>query len=235
MKTRIMEANTRRDENVQSSSAQARYDIGNGTTYYDQTDHMWQIHDENYHQMVSILVNIVRNFSPLRIEAPEWYPYEFRVEEGVESVGCNNMINRNGNKIKSVKQEKWMKPNKVVRVLPMEKQKVECKNKDNILSDEENEEINENDNVTCENSHSKDDDEKFEALCNEFKHVKGALEMKEEVLEMKDEKVISMENEILECRNQIERLSENLDFAINEKREFDKGKNWTPKSDNLRK
>ena len=35
---------------------------------------MWHLHNENYHQMVSVLIQVVRTISPLRIEAPEWHP-----------------------------------------------------------------------------------------------------------------------------------------------------------------
>lgn len=171
---------------------------------------MWQLHNENYHQMVSILVNVVKNFSPLRIEAPEWYPREYRVKEGVESLGCNDTRDKNGVKTKSVKEDEWRKPNKVVRVLPMERKKAEYKNKHDVLSDEENEELDENDDNTCANSHSMDDDEKHEAMHNELKYVKGVLEMKEEELEVKDEKVISMENENVEYRNQIKKLVDEM-------------------------
>ena len=54
--------------------ASSMYYCGNRTRYCGEEDNMWQLHNANYHQMVSILTQVVRSMSPLRIEAPELHP-----------------------------------------------------------------------------------------------------------------------------------------------------------------
>ena len=59
----------------------------NGMACYDHCDSMMKLWNDNYHQMVIMLVNIVKTLSPLRIEAPEWYPMEQQDEIAEEKVG----------------------------------------------------------------------------------------------------------------------------------------------------
>ena len=50
------------------------YYYGSASRSYGEEENMWYLHNANYHQMVSVLTQIVRSMSPLRIEAPEWHP-----------------------------------------------------------------------------------------------------------------------------------------------------------------
>ena len=44
------------------------------TTYYGQTDPDWRMWNANYHQIVQVMIQLVKNLSTLRIYAPEWHP-----------------------------------------------------------------------------------------------------------------------------------------------------------------
>lgn len=63
----------------QSSKAYVNNGLDNRTIYYDQIDHSWCLCNENYHQMVSILVNIVKNVSSLCGDATKWHLPEKRI------------------------------------------------------------------------------------------------------------------------------------------------------------
>ena len=51
----------------------------NGTVYYGDVDDEWHLYNNNYHEIVSLLVGIVKNLSSLRIEAPEWHPMRVKI------------------------------------------------------------------------------------------------------------------------------------------------------------
>ena len=51
-----------------------------GTRYYDETANLWQMYNENYHNMVGIMMQIIKRSSMLRIEAPEWYPIQEKTQ-----------------------------------------------------------------------------------------------------------------------------------------------------------
>ena len=116
----------------------------------------------------------------------------------VESLGCNDTRDKNGVKIKGVNEDKWRKPNKVVRVLPMERKKSGYKNKYEILSeddeyDEENETLSDsteeekisygnNDNNESERSEQRPLGLTREIMLHKMREKERILEEKEEMI-----------------------------------------------------
>lgn len=83
-------------ENMKSVNTHEVCVVGHGTTHYNPMDYTWQLCYENYHQIVRILVDIVKTHRPLRLKSPEWYPNENRASEGKENGECEEVSGRKG-------------------------------------------------------------------------------------------------------------------------------------------
>lgn len=46
----------------------------NMSTYYEQMDQDWRLCNSNYHQMVQVMMRLVKTLSPLIIDMLKWYP-----------------------------------------------------------------------------------------------------------------------------------------------------------------
>ena len=57
-----------------SYEAQGRYVVVNGVSYFNQISYDIDLHDNNYHLMVNLLIKLMCGGKNLRVEAPEWYP-----------------------------------------------------------------------------------------------------------------------------------------------------------------
>ena len=90
------------------------------TVYCDQMDHNWRLWNDNYNEMVNMLIKIAKNSSMLRIEAPEWYSEECRDKNGKENMmgktendtDCK-ICNRIKNNAEVTKEERWNKHTKI--------------------------------------------------------------------------------------------------------------------------
>ena len=85
-----------RDMYTQSINTQVQQIVGNGMTCCDNCDNAWQLWNDNYYQMVSMLINVVKTLSQLHIEAPEWYPMEQLADEGEVKLGAKMVSTEKG-------------------------------------------------------------------------------------------------------------------------------------------
>lgn len=60
-------------------------------------DHYWKLCNANYHQMVQVMIQLVKNLSFLRIDTPEWHPRDIlhkseenACEQELEEVGLKD-------------------------------------------------------------------------------------------------------------------------------------------------
>ena len=89
-----------------------------GTRYHDETANLWQMYNENYHNMVGIMIQIIKSSSMLRIEAPEWYPIQEKTQGQASShkgiVSCEKIrLKQDNNNEDGLK--KWVTPRKCVK------------------------------------------------------------------------------------------------------------------------
>ena len=82
---------------------QGYYRVRNGEVWNGQMDQEWQLWNNNYHQIVNILINIVKTFSPLRADTPEWYPTMDRIR------GKTNVIEKRENSVKAIVLRKMIR------------------------------------------------------------------------------------------------------------------------------
>ena len=166
---------------------------------YNQMDQEWWLCNSNYHRMVQIMIEIVRNGSSLRFEAPVWCPggekqlqgtkVKNKVNDAAQYVANNEEINR----VKSVAVERnkvsketketddWIKPKKVC--MPRntkENENMSDENSYGILTDyesEEEDELSEGEPEQCGKTR--------EQLHNEVNRLENVLKMNEEIYEQK--------------------------------------------------
>ena len=60
------------------------------TAHYGQGSKEWDLWNINYHQMVSVLMQVVQNFTTLQVDAPEWY---LQRSQGSKSI-LNDELNK---------------------------------------------------------------------------------------------------------------------------------------------
>ena len=101
--------------------------------YYGENTNMWCLQNNNYHQMVSVMMQIIKNLSPLRIEAPEWYPIQ---KEDQVSVSKKS-IDENAENEWQVPKKRSQKINGLGNV------NTKCYNQHDVLSDEDDEDDDE--------------------------------------------------------------------------------------------
>lgn len=160
----------------------------------NQMDHDWTVCNANYHQMVQIMIQLVKNLSHLRIDAPEWCP---RRNEALDTIGENveNMNNGINDEIEDENTDErdyrmWEKPKKTFRTMAMnnEKKDLSKNNRHDVLSMEDHDECNDedtseyDDDAKCKNRQS---DKGFFGYTREILFHK--LREKENLLDEKDE------------------------------------------------
>lgn len=106
------------DMNEQSKHTQ------NGMVYYDYQDGLWKRMNDNYHQVVSMLVKLVKTFIPLCLKVPEWYPTEKRDEKFREKDECDEVLNNERIKNNNKYEREWITPNNTIRVVNKENRKL---------------------------------------------------------------------------------------------------------------
>lgn len=123
------------------------YDM-NGIVYYDYWDGTWKLMNDNYHQMVIMSVKLVKTFSPLYIEAPEWHSMGKRAEKLKETDRGDEVPNNGRIKEDNKHEREWITPKDTIRVLNEENCKlndIHCCNSYNVLSDNESVDQDEDD------------------------------------------------------------------------------------------
>ena len=65
----------------------------------------WCLWNANYHQMVSALLRLVTTLSPLRVEAPEWYPAQVKGQVREDDVSDEGL-----------KKEEWTRKKRFLKI-----------------------------------------------------------------------------------------------------------------------
>ena len=104
-----------------------------------------ELHDNNYHLMVNLLIKLICSRNNLRVEAPEWYPTKEVIGHDGRNIGTMNeskVCDMSGDKKDC---HEWKKPKKVYREMKMNERRTDEDNKNyhEELSDEDDEEEDE--------------------------------------------------------------------------------------------
>ena len=142
------------------------------TVHYGQRSQEWELFNANYYQIVSVLMQVVKNVSTLRVDAPEWHPQCRNVAEKEKAnyvdVADSNVCGRGKTNNSALKDEGWKEQKKSVkRLLPVNNNNTRRGNRDETLSseDEENDDDNVDDDMSDDSSENikdisiEDDDE----------------------------------------------------------------------------
>ena len=79
------------------------------TMCYKQMDHDWTLCNANYHQMVQVMIQLVKNLQSKRIDAPELHPGGMIQEAEENANECENDCEYNQDlEVVSVKKRKML-------------------------------------------------------------------------------------------------------------------------------
>lgn len=178
------------------------------TIHCDQADQDWRLMNSNYHQMVEVLMSIVRNMPSLRVDAPEWIPGK-AIEEpkDVVNVKCEKHVNEDYvvNLKDENKEERWLKPKRVFS------NKKGVKEKDGACSVNSHEILSYDDDESYEDKDSSSEMSSEESEINDRKDAKTVGLLKERVGILEDENK-TME---LRCERMAKHAKEREDEYVN--------------------
>ena len=179
-----------------------------GKRHYDETANLWQMYNENYHDMVGIMMQIIKSSSMLRIEAPEWYPIQEKTQGQASShkgIGSCEKVRPKQDRNNEDELKKWVTPSKCAKGTDIKCDIQEIKN-DNyyeILSDyrQTSDDEEKESEINVEMQTDVDDemsDEYTLMMCHEeLKHCKGESQARNEIIQ-------SMENEKKQIMKEVE-------------------------------
>ena len=77
--------------------------------HYGEMVDNWCLWTTNYHQMVSVLLRLVTNLSPLSVEEPQWYLAKVKDQVREDDSSDEGLKNKEQKKLKSVRKRKALK------------------------------------------------------------------------------------------------------------------------------
>ena len=194
--------------------------------YYSQSSPEWELCNSNYNQMASVLTQVVKTMTTLRVEAPEWYPQRYKGGENLVNKDANWGGTRNCGVAKqeetqcgfgkemcmprkhSVDTDEWTQPKKVCHNVNRQRKNMVTSSENSFsMLEEDDDDDEEDDDNTSENESNLDVGIMEEEQNGQNIDIKNTREMLwnetsrlKKVIEMKDE---MCENETFKLHQQM--------------------------------